>query len=176
MFLYILRNNATGKVYYGITANVSRRMSSHRCAASKRNTPLYASIRKHGWEGFSVEVIAEGEVEDIKQMEIALIASDPDCYNLHEGGSLGFDVSSKSAEDVAEWKAKLRTARSGRTPALGMKHSEQTKKLCGTYGKARWDKYGRYPAEVLDLSFAEAYSKYGISRTHYYRLKKAAAE
>ena len=174
MFLYVFQNKVSGRKYYGITSNIKRRMASHKHASKTKKTPFYDAVRKYGWEGFEFTIMEEGTKESIAQKEIDLIANDPDCYNLHLGGHTGFDV--RQSPKLEEWKQKLRTARIGRTPTLGMQHTTETKELCGLHGKARWDKYGRYPSEVLDYGFAESNRKFGISRTHYYRLRKAAQE
>lgn len=177
MFLYKLTNKITGNCYYGITVNISRRMASHRHgAASGVKSKFYDAVRSYGWEQFELSILLEETAPVVRAAEIAAIAADPNCYNLHLGGTIGFDVTTKPESEVEEWKSKLRLKRKGRQPALGMKHTPATKILCGEYGKLRWDIYGRYPAEVLDCGFAEANRKYGISKTHYYRLRKAAAE
>jgi hypothetical protein len=71
-----------------------------------------------------------------------------------------------------ERKAKLSASRIGGKPFLGKRHTEETKALCGKYGKLRWDMYGRYPSEVTKYSFKDAHLKFNISKTHYYRLLK----
>ena len=176
MYLYQFQNIVSGRKYYGITVNTKRRTASHRhSAGSKRlKTPFYDAVRKYGWDGFDFKILAEGPNEYVSDLEITLIAGDPDCYNLHLGGHIGFDVSKSKQAD--EWKQKLRTARAGRKPALGMTHSGETKKLCGLHSISRWDKHGRYPEEVLKYGFTEANKKFGISKTHYYRLRKSAQE
>lgn len=175
MYLYQAQNSENGKKYYGITKTFNRRLASHKHAASSgKKTKFYDAVRKYGWDSFVWTVLEEGDAEYIAQREIELISNDPHCYNLHPGGKQGYDVS--KGVKVGEWRARLSAARAGRKPALGMKHTDATKKLCGEYGKMRWDIYGRYPAEVLDYGFTEANKKFGISKTHYYRLKKAATE
>lgn len=174
MYLYVFQNKVSGNKYYGITSQIKRRLACHKHAAVTKKTPFYDAVRKYGWEGFEFTILDEGTEESIAQKEINLIASDPSCYNLHLGGHIGFDVAQSSK--ASEWKQKLRAARAGRKPALGMTHSDETKKLCGEFGKARWDKYGRYPNDVLDYGFTVANKKFGISKTHYYRLRKAAQE
>ena len=171
MFLYQFKNKTSGRCYYGIAKNPKQRNASHRHAAKFSKTPFYDAVGKYGWEGFEFTILDEGPDDQIAQKEIELIANDPNCYNLHEGGHIGYDVSQSSKAE--EWKKKLCKAREGRQPALGMQHSEETKALCGLHGKARWDKYGRYPNEVLDYGFAESNRKFGISKTHYYRLRNA---
>lgn len=176
MFLYEWRNKASGRSYYGITRHIARRMASHRFAVNQGNkTPFYDAVRSYDWDGFDFYVLSEGSEIGIALLEQQCIAYDDTCYNLHQGGHIGFDVTTKDAVSVELWKTKLRAAREGKTPAAGMTHTEETKRLCGEYGKARWDKYGRYPNEVLDYGFAEANRKFGISKTHYYRLRKAVA-
>lgn len=174
MYLYRIRNLISGTKYYGITNNIKQRWASHRSAAKHKRykTPLCSAMQSYGIDKFVIEELETGTEEYITQKEIELIASDPDCYNLHRGGHIGFDVTTKDTKSVEEWKAKLRKKRKGRTPSKGMKHSEETKKLCGEYGKLRWDMHGRYPKEVLDYRFIEASKKFGISKTHYYRLRK----
>lgn len=177
MFLYIVTNNISGNSYYGITNDPRRRFYSHRSAIRRGvKSRFYDAVRSYGEEKFTWELVVEGDDEFIKQLEIDLIASDPNCYNMHPGGGGGFSMRNKTEAERKEWRKKLSVARQGRKPALGMKHSEETKALCGTYGRARWDKYGRYPGEVLDFGFAEANRKFGISKTHYYRLRKAASD
>lgn len=173
MYLYQIRNLVSGRKYYGITSNYKQRWHSHRQMRSK--TPLYDAMRSYGKDNFVMEVIEEGDPEYIAQQEIFWIASDPNCYNLHQGGHIGFDIRTKDAESVEQWKSKLRTARAGRTPAKGMKHSAETKRICGESSKARWDEKGRYPSDVTSLNFKEAKEKYGISKTHYYRLSRRSS-
>lgn len=175
MLLYQIRNTVTGKKYYGISKSPKQRWYTHRYHYKHgMKTKFYDAVRKYGESAFVLEILDDGPDKIIAQKEIDIIASDPDCYNLHPGGHTGFDVSTKDSKSVEEWKAKLRKARKGKKPALGMRHTEETKKLCGEYGKLRWDIHGRYPADVLGYSFIEANKKFGISKTHYYRLRKAA--
>lgn len=179
MFLYQIVNKVSGNKYYGIAVNTRKRMYVHKhCWKNGTKSPLYDAMRKYGWDSFELEVLEEGAPDYIAAKEIELIASDPNCYNLHLGGHIGFSMTrhGKTDEEVALWRARLRNGRKGKTPALGMRHTEETKKLCAEYGKLRWDIHGRYPAEVLSYSFAEANRRYGISKTHYYRLRKSAAE
>jgi len=172
--LYQYENKVSGNKYYGITVNPKQRQASHRYAAAHHKTPFYDAVKRYGWDAFEYTVLATGSKELIAALEIEKIANDPNCYNLHEGGHIGYDVT--QSHKAEEWKQKLREARAGRQPALGMTHTEETKKLCGLHGEARWDKYGRYPNTVLDYGFAESNRKFGISKTHYYRLRKAAQD
>jgi hypothetical protein len=116
----------------------------------------------------------ETELECINA-EISLIANYPGkIYNLAIGGQTGFSMRRKTLEEQALWKENLCIGRQGLKPALGMKHTEANKARFSEFGKQRWDLYGRYPQEVLDLGFSKSNRKYGISKTHYYRMRLAA--
>ncbi len=107
------------------------------------------------------------EEQTIRYIKAAKIKT----YNIKNGGSKVFGIRNKDS-----WKLKLKEKRVGRKPALGMKHTEANKKRFGEFGKQRWDKYGQYPSEVLEYSFLEANKKFGISKTHYYRLRKESGK
>jgi group I intron endonuclease len=173
--LYEIWNEKRDAVYVGITrGDLRRRLYAHRNSAKTKNTPLYAAMRKYGVDSFSIRLIAEFQNEKVLlQSERDLIESyrnsNIKVYNILDGGESYFPITDKES-----WKEKLREKRVGRKPALGLKHTEENKKLFSECGKARWDKYGRYPDDVISLSFKEAKEKYGISKTHYYRLKQLA--
>lgn len=181
MEVYCIENKISGSVYFGLAKSFNKRMYAHvHCSKSGKKTPLYDAMRKYGLAVFDCYVIASGlTIEEAQEYEIQLIAEEKHLgvkvYNLHLGGSIGFDVRLKGEEEVKKWKAKMSKARNGKTPALGMQHSEENKKLFGQYGKLRWDIHGRYPEDVLNYRFIEANKRYGISKTHYYRLRKERA-
>jgi group I intron endonuclease len=181
MEVYCIENKVSETVYYGLAKNTKKRMYTHgHCYRVGKKTPLYDAMRKYGIHNFNYYVIASGlTLEEAQEYEIQLIAESKHCglkvYNLHLGGSIGFDVRLKDKESVKEWKAKMSVSRKGKKPALGMQHTEENKKLFGKCAKLRWDIYGRYPNEVLDYGFTEANKRYGISKTHYYRLRKERA-
>lgn len=179
-YLYRLTNTLSGTVYYGISNNPRQRFATHKhvAKAGKLKSKLADAMRAYGADKFSLEVVQEfssreaayaAEVEVIAHNKAAGTKS----YNLHPGGSGGFSMMEKSDEEIQQWRAKQRLARKGKTPALGMKHTEETKALCGEYGKLRWDIHGRYDVDaVVSLRCVDAMRKYGVSKTHYYRLKR----
>lgn len=168
--VYKIINQINKKEYFGITRNLTLRWRGHRFSSKTKRTPLYTAIRKYGLDNFKiVPLVYCGTWEYACEIEMKLIQANPDSYNLAPGGNGGFVVPNDRKE---EWILKLKRARKGATPFLGRKHSEETKKVCGEYGKYRWDLYGRYDSkEILKLGFTEANKKFGISKTHYYRLR-----
>ncbi len=205
---YLITNNVNQKVYVGISKDPINRWQRHKSNArstsskARYNTYLYNAMRKHGIDSFSFQITATFnckkecelyEIAKIKQMRTDAIPN----YNLHDGGTLGYDMrsssryaewkkalkenaigNSKNAETKEAWLNKLKEQRKGRTPALGMKHTDEAKQLASEVSNKYWDSQDtitRDPEKVtaiLALSHKEAKAQFGISTTHYYRLKK----
>lgn len=166
--LYRILNSKSSSSYIGMTSRgLHRRMKEHRWAAiNDKKTPLYDAMRAYGVDNFSIVLVEEFDTrQECMQAEIDLIAKEDKLYNLAAGGDGGFVVS-----DVEAWKQKLREARRGRKPALGMKHSEENKRFFSECAKRRKTRY----AGNLPSTFKEASKLLGISKTHYYRLVKRA--
>lgn len=172
--LYKITSSKTDGIYIGITKNFLRvRFASHKYSASSgKKTPLYDAIRKYGFGSFSITLIAQFETkEECCVAEIELIAvyrkSGRRTYNLANGGEGGYVVPD---EKRPEWIAKLKEARIGRTPSLGMKHTEENRRFFSKCTKRRVRLYPNL--DVTKVGFREANKEFGISRTHYYRLLK----
>ena len=176
--VYVIENKISESVYVGITNKTKeRRFKEHLLAAKHgRKTPLYDAIRSYGPDAFEVEEFGQVEARDVAgDVERQLISAYSDhtnVYNLLPGGDYcGFYI-----KDVDDWKAKLRTARAGKTPALGMKHSDENKALAARVSREYWDTQETYdPQAIVGLTHREAKAQLGISTTHYYRLRKKLA-
>lgn len=175
--LYHIINKLNNHYYIGITKNsLDRRFSSHKyCVNSNRKTSYNDAMRKYGIDNFYI-VLKDlfDNKEDCFNAEILAIKTatlnGDIIYNLSKGGEGGFFVS-----DIESWKSKLRVARKGKKPALGMKHSPENKKLFSTCSEKRFGGLGKKYTniqEILKLPYKDAIQLYGISQTHYYRLKK----
>jgi len=93
MIAYRITNAATGRCYIGVTVRgLRRRWTDHlRAARNGVKTALYAAIRKHGEQAFSIEHIASATSRELlKALERAIIDQDctlaPGGYNLTRGG------------------------------------------------------------------------------------------
>jgi predicted GIY-YIG superfamily endonuclease len=173
--LYYVVSPSTDGLYVGITKDARKRFYQHNSDSKRNDTRLYRAMRKY--KDFCLVPIEVFEHrEDCCEAEVQHIAFflSKGCkvYNHTSGGEVGF---SREGVDIDSWIRKLRLARKGRKPALGMRHTEENKVLFGELSKLRWDLYGRYPDEVTQVPFKEAKALYGISKTHYYRLKRAKA-
>lgn len=165
--VYKITNKVNNKFYIGISNNVKKRWNSHKYFSTKgTNHPLYNALRKYGFDKFKIETLYTFKSrQEACEKEIELIQKLSPHYNIAKGGEGGFTI-----VDIDSWKSKLRLARIGRKPALGMKHTEETKRKCSEAAKR---KVLLYPEINTELSFKEAKEKYGISKTHFYRLKRS---
>lgn len=175
-YLYLIELEGSKKVYVGITNNVQKRIQSHKDRVrSSYKTPLYCAIRsKYLWnlkvirEFKSREEVCESEIELIeflRELDVPLL-------NLADGGEGGFVV-----QDKESWKAKLRKARAGQQPAKGMTHTDENKRIFSECSRKYWESQETYSDDleaILSLDHKEAKKVFGISTTHYYRLRKRA--
>jgi len=201
---YIITNNVNNTVYVGITKDPHSRWLRHQSIGRNpegkgRHSHLYSAMRKYGVANFSFVVAARFDSRfDCERWEVNKISylnsrNTPN-YNLHPGGSGGHDM--RTSERYEAWRAaltenavahnsgrdawieKLKVARQGRTPALGMSHTPENKALAKEVSDKYWDTqdtYARDPEalkKIFTLSHKEAKKQFGISTTHYYRLKK----
>jgi predicted GIY-YIG superfamily endonuclease len=176
--LYYIVSDKTDSYYIGMTKNkLSYRLNSHKSAArSKKKTALYDCMRKYGLDNFIIclkdEFDTHNECCDAEIRAIKLARkSNHKILNLADGGEGGFNVI-----NIESWKNKLKEKRKGRKPALGMSHTDDNKKLFSDVSRKYWDSQNTYSQdEIIKLSFKEAKQKYGISKTHYYRLKRVSS-
>lgn len=211
-YAYLITNNVNNKVYIGITINPRERWLRHqsnaRCESFKRGkgTYLYNSMRKHGIENFTFEVVKEfinkSDCCTYEENTIAFFRENAiSNYNLHDGGTLGHAMSpthpkweqwklalrknslanSNDTEARNAWINKLKEQRKGKTPALGMKHTNESKQIASEVSNKYWDTQDPFTRDIdrvtkiLALSHRDAKAQFGISTTHYYRLKKRFA-
>lgn len=139
-YVYVIRNLITEKVYVGQTKNITQRKAGHFYAARKGNErPLYRSIRKHGAENFSFEVIEECDDEIINEREQFWVAHfdsfNPEKgYNLTSGGNAATSVSLETRRKLSvsltgltksvEHKTKISQSRKGWIGLRGTKNPQ----------------------------------------------------
>ena len=121
--IYRIVNQTNGKVYIGYTSkSLKTRMNEHRSGSNKRNTKLYAAIRKYGWDNFKIDIIyqsLDGQ-HCLKTMETHFIKeydSFNSGYNLTEGGDgmLGNIVSQETRLKQSLVKKGIPSHRKGKT-------------------------------------------------------------
>jgi hypothetical protein len=135
-----------------------------------KNTPIEEWCR-------SIEI--RGSYNNVVSWEKHIVTEDlllePLCLNLMVGGLTGPSMTKDNPKYLG-WIESLKLGRKGRKPSLGMKHTENTKILCGEFAKKRWD--GRrtkdnFKDEMFMCGSPKiALDLYGIPRTTYYRRLK----
>lgn len=88
--IYKLTNCVSGKSYVGLTKNLDKRMRDHQKQQSSC-VAVRNAIQKHGWQSFSVVVLAEGlSLKTANECEMQSILAHntlyPHGYNLRTGG------------------------------------------------------------------------------------------
>ena len=210
-YAYKIINKVNQKVYIGITCNPDNRWKRHKSNANsdslkpRYHTYLYNAMRKHGTDNFSFSVIATFiDRKECELFEVLMIAAmrmyNIPNYNLHDGGTLGYNMQTSinyeqwksklkasaivNSTDIAAktaWIEKLKEKRKGRSGGFGMKHSDESKAIASKVSNAYWEQQTTYARDeqkvkaILSLSHKEAKLQFGISTTHYYRLKKRFA-
>ena len=162
------------------SVSLKARFSGHRTRLnSSKYEPavggLYEAMSTLGVEYFSINLLVLCDTAEYAGMiETGLIEADEGCYNIFAGGGTGHGMT-PSNQNYEEWKHNLKSGRVGKKPALGMKHTPENKKLFSEVSRKYWDTQSLYDMEeVIKYSFKEANKLFGISRTHYYRLKRGS--
>lgn len=173
--LYYIVSNLTNSYYIGITSKTPRlRWNDHKSSCNRGiKNKLYDCMREYGIENFMLVIVDKYDSHkecceaEIKSIRVARERGH-NILNIADGGEGGFNV-----RDLESWRLKISQARAGRKPSLGMKHTDESKKKMSEASLKRWDNEGRYPVEVCRMPFKEANMSFGISRTHYYHMKRA---
>lgn len=143
--VYRHTNRTDGKVYIGITYDISRRWRG-RGIAYKSNPHFWQAIQKYGWDNFNHEVLFSGlSQEKACEEEIRLIAEHQATdrekgYNHSAGG-----------ENPLVWQ------RGEKHPMYGKKHSEETRaKLSASHSGEKHRCYGKHLPEITRQRIGDA--------------------
>lgn len=163
-------------IYVGVSKNPRLRFNSHKHSARQGvDRPLYNCMKGHSFlvitlKGYSSK--EEAYRDEIKYISILRTKDDIHVLNVADGGLGGYVIPEHKKEG---WKAKLSKARQGAKPALGMKHTEENKRVFSEVSTKYWNECRKYHWwDIKDMSCKEAMITLGISKTHYYRLLKQA--
>lgn len=141
-FIYMISNNINGKIYIGKTIDPDKRWRRHRNRAASNDKRycyyIHRALNKYGWRNFTFEVIEQHQnKKDQNEAEKFWIAYykfiGAQVYNLTNGGE-GCDGRVVSEE----------TRRKISIAHLGMKHSNETRKLISENGKRRFQDLDQY--------------------------------
>ena len=91
--IYRITNTITGDFYIGSSKDVKERWRNHKKPSRWKqcpNNPLYLDIQKYGLEKFVFEILAEVEIDSLKETEQQFIETLKPTYNSYN--AKGLDV------------------------------------------------------------------------------------
>ena len=82
--VYKITNTVTGDCYIGSSKDINRRWAEHKCQSSWKRYPnnqMYQDMQKYGLDKFDFQILAEVEVDSLKEMEQQFIETLKPTYN-----------------------------------------------------------------------------------------------
>ena len=82
--VYKITNTITGDFYIGSSKNVKQRWACHKWPSTWKkhsNNPMYLDMQKYGTDKFELQILAEIEVDKLKEMEQEFIEKLQPTYN-----------------------------------------------------------------------------------------------
>lgn len=154
MIIYLVTNIINSKKYVGQTVHTADvRLSQHIYSAIKKNTNcvLHKSIRKHGKENFTIEILDTAtNIEELNKKEVEWISNlnthyiSGDGYNMNFGGGSNFGYKASQ-----ETKDKISKAGKGKI------HSQETRDLMSKIMTGRKVTWGDKVSEGVKKSYKE---------------------
>ena len=82
--IYKITNTVTNDFYIGSSKNVKLRLAHHKCKSKWKqhpNSPMYLDMNRYGVDKFEFEIIAEVEIDSLKEAEQEFIETLKPTYN-----------------------------------------------------------------------------------------------
>ena len=92
--VYKITNTITGDFYIGSSNNVKQRWAAHKWQSTwenNPNNPMYLDMQKYGVENFEFQIIAEAEVDHLKELEQQFIEELKPTYNSNNANGLDIE-------------------------------------------------------------------------------------
>ena len=89
--IYKITNTVTGDFYIGSSKNVKQRWAVHKCQSTWKNYPnkqLYKDMMKYGTDKFELQILAEVEIDKLKETEQKFIETLKPAYNNRNANGL----------------------------------------------------------------------------------------
>ncbi len=167
------------KIYIGQSADIISRWNKYKTKSCKRQTKIYNSIQKHGWEKHKFEIICQCDVSDLIGLEIYYIDlfntfNSEHGMNLRGGGGYYGKMSD-------ETKKKIGISNRYNKRGLGKKRTalfktEMSNRKKGVSIKSKIAKHYQYIKDNLHRSQYELAKELNISQSTISKLKKKWAK
>ena len=92
--IYKITNTVTGDFYIGSSKDVKQRWAVHKCKSTwneQPNNPMYLDMQKYGVDKFEFQVIAEVEIDKLKETEQKFIETLKPTYNNYNAKGLNIE-------------------------------------------------------------------------------------
>ena len=92
--VYKITNTITGDFYIGSSKNVKKRWREHKCQSvwdRCPNNPMYLDMEKYGTDKFEFQILAEVEIEQLKETEQQFIEKLQPTYNSCNANGLNIE-------------------------------------------------------------------------------------
>ena len=92
--VYKITNTITGEFYIGSSKDVKRRWAAHKWSSVWKNcpnNPMYLDMQKYGVDKFEMQIIAEVESEELKEIEQQFIEKLKPTYNNYNAKGLDIE-------------------------------------------------------------------------------------
>ena len=92
--VYKITNTVTGDFYIGSSNDIKRRWKDHKCPSRWKkypNNPMYLDMQKYGLDKFSFQILAEVEIEQLKETEQQFIETLKPTYNQMNADGLDIE-------------------------------------------------------------------------------------
>ena len=146
--VYKITNTITNDFYIGSSKNVKQRWKDHKCKSrwsQHPNNPMYLDFQKYGVDKFEFEIIAEVEVDKLKEMEQRFIEALKPTYNSNNANGLNIDKRK-------EWQKEYEKTDKYKEYRKEYEKSDKRKKRKKEYNKEYNNQLCCYNGETLTLS------------------------
>ena len=155
--VYKITNTVTNDFYIGSSKDVKLRWANHKCQSTWKNcpnNPMYLDMRKYGLDKFVFEVLAEVEVEQLKEMEQKFIEMLKPTYNDRNANAL-------DTERKKEYNKEYQKSEKYKEYQKSDKYKEYQKEYQKEYMKEyqKTDKYKNYQKEYQQSDEYKNYQK-----------------
>ena len=162
--IYRITNTITGDFYIGSSKDIKRRWKEHKCKSSwgrYPNNPMYQDFQKFGLNNFAFEILAEVEIDSLKETEQKFIEMLNPTYNSNN--AKGHDVERykqyykeyQKSEKYKEYQKSDKYQESHRKASNKYQKSERGKKYQKEYQKKYNKEYKHqlccFNGEILTL-------------------------
>ena len=133
--VYKITNTITGDFYIGSSKNVKQRWVHHKCKSTwKRcqNNPMYIDMKEYGIDKFAFEILAEVEVDSLKETEQFFIESLKPTYNNYNAKGFDFERRKKAKKEYNKEYYKTEKGKESQKKA----HKKYDNQLCFYNGQS----------------------------------------